>query len=186
MAFYIVMVPPLIGLAFMILHLRLMGRHDRVLYRFCEIRREIMGLIRDKAFEMDRTDYYAFRDLLEVVSFTIHDYNACKLYAFNFRRFREWLKDAKQLAGKVVTQNQCVLDLRSQYSRAMLEAFFAYTPFLKSELALKILVIAVKALMRLSGKYLSTNFKTVLEVAAWIRHELDTNRSVGNPPLTPC
>ncbi|HKV42152.1 MAG TPA: hypothetical protein VJX67_23310, partial [Blastocatellia bacterium] len=150
MIFYIVMGPALIGSAVMAWHLRLMGRHDRVLYRFCEIRREIMNLIRDNAFEMDRTDYYAFRDLLEVVSFTIHDYNACKIHSFNFRRFREWLKDAKQLGGKIETQNRRVLDLRAKYSWAMLDAFFAYTPFLKSEIAVKVLLIGAKALMHLT------------------------------------
>lgn len=95
MMFYIAMVPVLLASAYMLLTLRALAKHDKVLYAFCDLRRDIMTVLREHAFDLTREDYIALREIEQATSATIHDYRFCKIYLFNFRKFREAMRDIR-------------------------------------------------------------------------------------------
>lgn len=87
MTYYIFMTPVLLMIVAMILRLRALKKHDKVLYAFCQLRRDTMSLIREHNYDLCRQDYIALRDIEDGLSDTIHDYNMHKVYLFNFRKF---------------------------------------------------------------------------------------------------
>src|ERR1051325_11872039 len=88
MSFYIAVAPILLTSAYMVLKLRALTKHDKVLYSFCDVRRDVMSVLREHAFDLTKEDYIALRDIEEVASDTILDYHNFKIYIFNFRKFR--------------------------------------------------------------------------------------------------
>ncbi len=130
MYFYFLIIPVLIGSCYMIWRLRRMAKHDRVLFRFCQNRRDIMAIIRGRNFDLPREDYIALRELLEVTNNTIHEYNVHKTSLFDFRKF---IRDAQRLNSirrkmeELDNMNTDVAHLYHKFGLSMLYAFFTYT-----------------------------------------------------------
>ena len=106
MTFYVILTPVLIGALYMILRLRGLKKHDEVLYMFCQVRRETMDLIREHNFELAEEDYSALKEIADVTGATIHDYQLCKIYVFNFRRFLTAIRRFKEWSERL-TQGSC-------------------------------------------------------------------------------
>ena len=167
------MTPPLLASLYMILHLHNMRKHDQVLYRFCQLRREAMSLIREHNFNLTKEDYVALREITEVTSATIHDYNRCKIYLFNFRRLLRTIRQIENLEPKInkgrALKGQ-IKGLRNRFGDAMVFAFFTFTPFLKYETALRVFTGALMALTKVGvGKA-----RRVIEVLSWLEAERRT------------
>jgi hypothetical protein len=176
MEFYIIIVPALIISIIAIIDLRNMAKHDKVLFAFCQNRRDLMAIIREKNFSLSRQDYYALRDLTEFTGETIHHFNDFKPYLFNLRRFIEYVltvKDADESLKERHIENQEIAKLYSHFVRIMLTAFFTFTPFIKSELAIRACVFLLKAIARVGGRYLKYKAKKLVEVLVWVEHEAD-------------
>lgn len=130
MLFYLLFVPANILLFIMFRDLRNMKKHDCVLFRFCQIRRDIMFILRDEGFKLSKQDYRVLRFLLDITSEMIHNYNQCKITVFNLRWFMSWLKEYRKKAGKVEkleTTNPKINAIRERFKVAMLQAFLSYT-----------------------------------------------------------
>ena len=69
-------------LIYMISQLRSLKKHDKALYRFCELRRKIMSYLREKNENIPEHDYYLLRELLDNLNDTIHDFNNHKKSLF--------------------------------------------------------------------------------------------------------
>jgi hypothetical protein len=171
MLFYALITPPLLASIYMLFYLRRLKKHDKVLYRFCQLRRDAMSKIRESNFDLKFEDYVALRQLLDRTSETVHEFNNCKVSLFNIRNYSVQVHRAKSLEETSVQRAPEVQELTSRYALAMLVAFFTFTPFIKSELVLRGLPFVLKVLASISGNYLKSKLKKVEEIVTWIRQE---------------
>ena len=167
MNFYIFTVPVVLASLYMLLCLRGLSKHDRVLYAFCDVRRDTMSILRQYAHDLSKEDYIALRDIERATSATIHDYNLHKIYLFNFRKFRAALRRIEGLGlepnhGHALKHE--IVRLKNSYSRALLFAFFTFTPFLKSEVVLRAVHSVLSALARLGVARVTS----VLNTLSWV------------------
>ena len=127
---------------FVSLRLREVKRRDVVLFRFCEIRRRLVAHIfrRDISGAMSRGEYLAARRLLASLNAIVAEYGRRRARMFNFREFSRFLRDYAKASGELaaagVPENPELRALREECARALVLAFFAHTPFLRSEAAL--------------------------------------------------
>ena len=154
----------------MLFYLRRLKKHDKVLYRFCQLRRETMSIIREANFDLKPEDYAVLRALVEKTSDTIHDFNNCKVSLFNVRKLSEQVSRAKMIEALDV-ENPQIQKLCLGYTLAMLRAFFTFTPFIKSELGLRVAPYLLRALASLGGNYLKIQVKKMNELILWIKQE---------------
>lgn len=174
MAFYIFTVPVILASLYMILALRAVRKHDQVLYRFCQVRRDTMSLIREHNLALTKDDYFALREIVDATSATIHDYQLCKIYVFNFRKFLAAIRRFKDMELKINRGDLLkheIVRLRNDFGRALVFSFFTFTPFFKTELALKALTGTLSGLATLGGKYMKAKVSRALEILSWIELE---------------
>ena len=92
MFFYILLVPVIFASIFMIGRLRRLKRHDKVLYKFCKNRRELMSIIRERNFSLEKDYYFALRELTDETNGAIHFFNEYKPFHFNLRKNIAYLR----------------------------------------------------------------------------------------------
>lgn len=175
MLFYIFMTPILTGLVIAVWRLHEMQKHDSVLYRFCQVRRETMALIREKNFQLTREDYIALRQMAEVTGATIHDYNSHKIYLFNLFKFLEAIRRHKKLEVAIhdgLEMKGEILALRNKFGDALMFAFLRFTPF--SAVLLSGSKYVFTALAKLGINYFRTQARRVLEVDSWVETQKHT------------
>ena len=123
-------------------------KHDRVLFPFCQLRRDIMSflyrnLMKD-ADSFSPSEYGFIRQLLNVLDATIHNYNQHKTSMFNLRKIVKHLetyRKASEIALKVPDHPE-VQEFHQRIHRLLVVAFLAYTPLIRWELALRLIVLA--------------------------------------------
>lgn len=136
----IAIIPVSMFLLYQGIQIRRIARDDRHLYRFCQLRREVIDLIYSDYQDLSRTEYLAARRLLRVLNITIRNYRDHKTVIFDFRRlikYYEQHKDIEREAKYINTNNEKILVLVDRTEGALVRAFIAYTPFLKHEFAMK-------------------------------------------------
>jgi hypothetical protein len=174
-------------------------KHDVVLYQFCEVRRQLMRLLRAEGEQMTREDYVYAREILDAVSQTIEIYGDHKSRMFNARWFFRFLKayriSSKEMAALPRTASPKLREIENVYGRAVLSGFLAFTPFFRSELALRFMLsfwVVLATLCAKLGVKWARNYakegrglaKEVLASAAFFVHELP--RSCTAPRARPC
>lgn len=134
-------------------HLHALKKHDSVLFRFCQIRRDLMTLLRSEGLELSRADYVFARHILESLNHTIHNYKDHKARFFNFREFSRFLRQysasAKELEALPRTANEALGRIERQTVAAVVEGFLCYTPFLRSETRIRFVLLLLSSLARL-------------------------------------
>lgn len=146
MMLYLLLIPLLVLQLHTWWYLRITRQNDRVLFQFCDFRRELMTFLRtDQAYDLNLASYNQFRMLLETTNLTVHHFRRLRP-TFNFRR--TW-KALRAMAGQMNEQesqiiNSSVMHPQIDYfAHRMLAcwgtAFFAYTPFLRHEMLLALL-----------------------------------------------
>jgi len=154
--FYVLMTAALLSTFWMILRMRKVKRHDEVLYRFCELRRDAMKTLRDKSSieAMTRQEYIVLRKLLETLNVIIEAYKTHKTVIFNLRTLVRVLSEYKRYNKKAEsiekTKHEGIEFLRIGIMKALLHGFLAYTPFIKSEVVVRV-VLAILGLLAQSG-----------------------------------
>lgn len=137
--FYILVLPSLALSVTMIFYLLRLKKHDLVLYSFCQIRRDAIALIDKRGLETNRAAYHSLRNLLNGLNAMVHDYEGCKKQIFNLRKLVALLKDYKQMSRQVekikIPDDPEIANLHLRFRRAIVRAFLAYTPLIKSEIA---------------------------------------------------
>jgi len=137
-----------------------------------------MSKIREGNFNLSKDDYIALRHLVEATSVTIHDYNQWKTSLFNFRRFKERVRNIKTLNREIAERkisNPDIFALYQQYTFAMFLAFIAYTPFLRSELGIKTLSMSINGMAKISMGKFKKNLNRAVEFINWVRQQADKN-----------
>lgn len=156
MFFYVLVTPALLFLFWVAYKTKQIRKHDQVLYRFCHIRRNAIALIHTNLHDFNDKDYATTRNLLDHVSLMIHEYEACKTSVFNFRKFvnsMKYYRDKTREADKMdVPENKGIANLHLEYRKAVVKAFFAYTPWIKSEIMVRFAIAIFKILGRIGKK----------------------------------
>jgi hypothetical protein len=175
--FFLIFIPTSIALWLMLVHLRKMKKHDRVLFRFCQIRRDIIVIMREPGFNPSKSDYRILRVLLDGANATIHEYNSCKIKLFNFRNFialaKEYQRNAQKV-DKLSTSNPAINEIKEKYKRAMILAFLSYTPLIKSQIAFQItsgIILAIFGLMINLGLK-SLGIEKSFDYLSWLNKEI--------------
>ena len=129
---------------------REMQKHDRVLFPFCQLRRDVMSFLyrtsMKDADSISPSEYRFIRQLLHVLDATIHSYNQHKTLMFNLRKIAKHLKTyqkASETALKVPDHPE-IRGFHERIHRLLVVAFLAYTPLIRWELALRLIVLAAR------------------------------------------
>ncbi len=176
MIFYALIGPVLILSLVMLVYLRRLKKHDEVLYAFCEIRREIMAILRRDLFEIQREKYVGLKHLLDATGNAIHYYNDNKATMFNYRRFAQWLRDSRASAETVQRLNLPndpeILKIREHFGVAMVSAFCAYTPLFRSELLIRVSLLLLRTAVNAGWQ----QAEGIFQFADWFRNFSSTTR----------
>lgn len=171
------MLPPLLMSVFMAWRLHVLKKHDRVLYKFCETRRQLMGLMREQNYNLGRQDYLALKQLSIWTDYAIHYYNDGKRSMFNARRVMEEIKTLKQVDKRIkrrVIRDPEVGKLYRQFINALFSGFLAFTPFFRSELVLRLLPVIAQLLARMGLVYFKKNAARIADSVSWFSEERRT------------
>ena len=129
---------------------REMQKHDRVLFSFCQLRRDVMRFLYVNVMENEHSlspeEYKFMRQLLDVLDFTIHNYNQYKTLMFNVRKIAKHLKMYRK-ASKTsleIPDHREIQKFHERIHRLLVAAFFAYTPLIRWELAFRLIVFAYR------------------------------------------
>lgn len=170
MVFYIIMVPILALSMAMLAYLRRLKKHDKVLYEFCQIRREIMAILRRDLFETENDKYVGLRELLDSTGNAIHYYNDNKATMFNYRRYKQWLMDTRESAESVenlhLPNDPELQKIRHHFCQAMVAAFCAYTPLFRSELLIRFSLF----ILRTAAKAGWQQAEDIFQFASWFKN----------------
>ena len=123
-----------------------MQKHDRVLFPFCQLRRDVMSFLYRNTMKdkLSPSEYVFIRQLLHVLDATIHNYNQHKTSMFNLRKIAKHLetyRKASETALKVPDHPE-VREFHQRIHRLLVIAFLAYTPLIRWELAVRLIVLA--------------------------------------------
>lgn len=118
-------------------------KHDKHLFRFCNLRREAVKYLSCSYQDLSRNDYIALRKTIETLNGIIGSYKEHKTVVFNFRLFVRYLNDLKEFektTEKISTNNEKIKDFIRSLHKLIFKAFLAYTPYFKSEIAFYLIV----------------------------------------------
>lgn len=123
-------------------------KHDRVLFPFCQLRRDAMSFLyrnmMKDADSLSPSEYEFIRQLLQVLDATIHNYNQHKTSMFNLRKIARHLKTYRKASETTfeVPDHPEIQEFHERIHRLLVVAFFAYTPLLRWESAVRLIVLA--------------------------------------------
>lgn len=170
--FYVTVVPSTLLLLVMLFDLRKTTKHDKVLYRFCQIRRDITTMMFTDGSNLSKSDYRVLRTTLDVTSSAIHNFNHYKTTLFNFRWFMERLKEYRKNASKIdrlATSNERINNLKKNLALAMFCAFLSYTPLIRSQLLVELFLAVLSFMIKIGFK--SFNLTKGIEYLSWLKEE---------------
>ena len=121
-------------------------KHDRVLFPFCQLRRDVMHFMYINAIKntdpLSPMEYKFVRWLLNVLEDTIYNYNQHKTLMFSVRKIAKHLKIYRKVS-KIeleIPDHPEIRKFHERIHRLQVVAFFAYTPLIRWELALRLIV----------------------------------------------
>ena len=127
-----------------------MQKHDRVLFPFCQLRRDVMRFLYINIIEntgsLSPEEYKFVRQLLNGLDATIHNYNQHKTLMFNVRKIAKHLKMYRKVSKTVleVPDHPEIREFHERIRWLLVAAFLAYTPLIRWELALRLIVFAYR------------------------------------------
>jgi hypothetical protein len=184
--FYLLVLPSLAMSILVLFNLLSLKKHDVVLFRFCQIRRDAIKLIAARGAGFDRTSYHSIRNLLECLNVMTHNYEGCKTHIFNIRRLEQTFKHYKHTTRQVdkiqIPDDAEIVMLHKRFRYAMLEAFLVYTPLIRSEILARLLLNVIKLFSLMGIKSLASAGNYL----SWLIEEMKNtnNHSNHNNPLT--
>lgn len=169
MFFYTLMIPTLLAMIYMIHRLRAMAKHDRVLYRLCELRREMMALLREAPYGFTREEYRELRELIELTNKMIHNYSAFKESFVGIGTRIEYGRKCervdKQIHGRQI-KNEAVSTLYNKFAFTMFIAVLTFIPWPK--LAIKVTPVLLRIVTRIGIGYLNARLKRFADFFSWL------------------
>ena len=127
-----------------------MQKHDKALFPFCQLRRDVMHFLYMNVIEntnlLSPAEYKSVRQLLNVLDGTIHNYNQHKTLMFNVRKIAKHLKMYRKVskAALEIPDHPEIREFHERTHRLLVATFLAYTPLIRWELALRLIVFAYR------------------------------------------
>ena len=121
-------------------------KNDRMLFPFCQLRRDIMRFLYMNVIEyagsLSPAEYKFICQLLNGLDATIHNYNQHKTLMFNVRKIARHLQMYQKVskAALEVPDHPEIREFHERIHRLQVAAFLAYTPLIRWELALRLIV----------------------------------------------
>ena len=125
-----------------------MQKHDRMLFPFCQLRRDVMHFMYMNVIEntgsLSPAEYKFIRWLLNVLDGTIHSCNQYRTLMFNVRKIAKHLKMYRKISKVAleIPDHQKIREFHERIHRLQVAAFLAYTPLVRWELVLRLIVFA--------------------------------------------
>lgn len=151
-------------------------RHDKHLYRLCQVRREAMHLLINEYDTLPYKEAIALRKDIKGLNTIIGKYSTHKTHFFNFRLFISRLQKLKSFELKQESaniENEKVIDLRRKSMAVIFGAFLDYTPFLRHEIVIRVCIVFISVAVK-AGVQSLREFQKSLEI---ILHTKQSNYS---------
>ena len=124
------------------------GRHDRVLFPFCQLRRDIMAFLYQNAVaetnKLTLAEYRSVRRLLDALNDTINNYSEHKTTMFNLRHvlkaLQKYRHTLKQVEPVDFTENTEIQQFHQRFVQCCARAFLTYTPLIRWEFVLRLAI----------------------------------------------
>ena len=125
-------------------------KHDCVLFRFCQIRRDLMKDLRDR-YDTTLTlqEWQAAQFLLKNINGIIQHYYSHRATMFNLRKVRQMIESDLKIYQNTqleISKHRSELPketeiwrLYKNFANACFQSFIAYTPFIRLEIVLRLL-----------------------------------------------
>ena len=132
-------------------------RHDRVLFPFNQLQREIMDFLRKRMFEksnaLSRGEYACARALSAAIDEVVSDYHNTTA-AFNLRKTEKHLRAYREIVAPLpeISGNPELIKFYKRFRALLAKSFLAYTPLIRSELALRAIARAARLGYQLGAK----------------------------------
>lgn len=138
------------------IRIKKVNNHDGVLFPFCQLRRDIISFLYENVFEnpgaLTHKEYMSVRRLLDMLNGAIRNYNEHKVQMFNVRKVVKYLDQHSDTLAKVtppeVTNNSQIKEFHSRFVYCFAKAFLAYTPLIRSQATVFILVLLARVVYR--------------------------------------
>ena len=127
-----------------------MQKHDQALFPFCQLRRDVMHFLYMNVIEntslLSPAEYKSVRQLLNVLDGTIHNCNHHKTLMFNVRKIAKHLKMYRKMSKVAleIPDHPEIREFHERICRLLVAAFLAYTPLIRWELALRLIVFSYR------------------------------------------
>ena len=127
-----------------------MQKHDRVLFPFRQLRRDIIRFLYMNVIEnpgsLSPAEYKSVRWLLNVLDGTIHNCNQHKTLMFNVQKIAKHLKMYRKVSKTAleIPGHPEIREFHERIHRLLVAAFLAYTPLIRWDLALRLTVFAYR------------------------------------------
>ena len=175
--YYATIIPVLILSFYMVIYLSSLSKHDKVLYKICQVRRDAMDFLRNDWDSMSKEDYISTRKLIGSLNITINNYNTHKTVLFNLRKFVAYVKEYESFSKEVEKieppKNEKIRELHKSAFIAFLHGFFSYTPLIKSELAMRGFVLLLSISAKLGIKQINASTRQIQETINSARERAD-------------
>lgn len=156
------------------------ARYDRMLFPFCQLRRDMMRFLREhmpnESNALTRKEYESTLRLLEVLSTIIHNYSQHKTTLFNLRKVAKLLRKYRDVMKKIepiqTTENKQIQIFHNRFAVCSAKAFLAYTPLIRSEVVLRICVFMYRAASEKVRK-------SIISGAEQVRKDLNIDEATG-------
>ena len=128
-------------------HLKRCEKHDRILFRFCQLRRDLMARLRERANSMPQRELESADFLLNALSGVIRHYHGGKTTMFNVRKMRRLIDRnldhyhavEREVRARLADTSADIRPFYEEFSRSLLAAFVAYTPFIRTEIVFRLI-----------------------------------------------
>ena len=127
-------------------------KHDRILFSFSRLQSAVMKevLARHDSGELTRKQYEASKFLMDMLDDVSRHYDTHKTTMFNLRKMRRMVEQDlaryeetnREMRNRLaeISSDAKIFALYEEFSRAAAQAFLAYTPFIRTEIILRLLL----------------------------------------------
>ncbi len=173
MLLYLTIIPISILLVINLVHVWGLRKHDKVLFEFCQLRRDLMSILRRNLFVINEKDYLDAKELLDLTNNMIHYYNHHKKTTFNFFWFIETIKETRksseEIKGRVPIVNKEINNLYGLFSNTLISAFLKYTLFLRSKIIIRLLI----SILQFFAKISIYKIRSAIDYLKWLEKEVE-------------
>ena len=168
MIYSIVLLVLFFSLIFHFFKIRRCLKHDTYLYQFCKLRRDVMQYLRNNHDIISNKEYKDIKYLLDVLNRTISLYSKYKTILFNFRIFVRLLSHTKDLSDDsryiFESNNETIKNFSEELDCVIIKSFFAYTPFFRHEIFIKLFILLTSTLIKIGFNKLKNLNRKIPEV----------------------